>query len=92
MTTPLDSSLTSIPESEKPTVVQKAGVGAMCFVAFLVLYFVMAGPLVWLEGKMKFGPFSKSVKIVYAPLARVVEEDLKPASTVVKSYIGLFKK
>lgn len=87
-----DSSETLMPDSEKPTFVQKTGVGAMCLVAFLLLYFVMAGPLVWLEGKMKFGPFSNSVKTVYAPLAQVVKSDLKPASTVVKSYIGLFKK
>ncbi|WP_339735042.1 hypothetical protein [uncultured Gimesia sp.] len=92
MTAPIDSNATLKPDSDKPTFMQKAGVCVMCFTAFLLLYFVMAGPLVWMEGKMKFGPFSNSVKTVYAPLAQVVKSDMKPASTVVKSYIGLFKK
>lgn len=87
-----ESSETLMSDSERPTLVQKTGVCAMCLAAFLLLYFVMAGPLVWLEGKMKFGPFSTSVKTVYAPLAEVVKSDLKPASTVVRSYIGFFKK
>ncbi|QDT41475.1 hypothetical protein Pan241w_15370 [Gimesia alba] len=92
MAAPNDSEAKLIPDAEKPTFVQKAGVCAMCFTAFLLLYFVISGPLAWLEGKMKFGPFSKTVKTVYAPLAQVVKSDLKPASTVVKSYVGLFKK
>tara|TARA_R110002111_G_scaffold185031_3_gene250917 strand:- start:37723 stop:38127 length:405 start_codon:yes stop_codon:yes gene_type:complete len=77
---------------EKPTVVQKAGVSLMCIVAFLFLYLIMSGPLVWMEGKMKFKPFSKSVKTVYAPLVKLVESDVKPASSVIKAYVGLFKK
>ena len=76
----------------RPTLKQKLSVGIMCFSAFLLLYFLMAGPLAWMEGKLKFGPFSQSVKTIYSPLVQVVESDLKPASTVVKSYIGLFKK
>ncbi|QDV49496.1 hypothetical protein [Gimesia fumaroli] len=91
MTASIDSNSMLKTDTEQPTFVQKAGVGLMCFTAFLLLYFVMAGPLVWIEGKMKFGPFSNSVKTVYAPLAQVVESDLKPASTLVKSYVGLFK-
>lgn len=92
MTAPNDSEAKLMPDAEKPTFVHKVGVCMMCFTAFLLLYFVMSGPLVWLEGKMKFGPFSNTVKTVYAPLAQVVKSDLKPASTVVKSYVGLFKK
>ncbi|QDV17730.1 hypothetical protein Pan153_23840 [Gimesia panareensis] len=64
----------------------------MCLISLLLLYFLMAGPLVWLEGKMKFRPFSRTVKTVYAPLAQVVKSDWEPASTVVKAYVGLFKK
>tara|TARA_R110002095_G_scaffold126882_2_gene109964 strand:- start:2027 stop:2443 length:417 start_codon:yes stop_codon:yes gene_type:complete len=86
-------SVTSIDaDVEQPTVVQKAGVSLMCFVTFLFLYFIMSGPLAWMEGKMKFKPFSKSVKTVYAPLVKLVESDVKPASSVIKAYVGLFKK
>ncbi|MFH1301097.1 MAG: hypothetical protein ABIK07_08545 [Planctomycetota bacterium] len=92
MTAALDSSTSTEPDPEKPTLKQKAGAGVMCFVAFLFLYLIMSGPLVWMEGKMKFKPFSKSVKTVYAPLAKLVESDVKPASSVIKAYVGLFKK
>lgn len=92
MTTEFDSSTTTIPAAETPSLTQKACVSGMCFVAFLLLYLIMSGPLVWMEGKMKFGPFSKSVKTMYAPLAQVVKSDVKPASSVIKAYISLFKK
>ncbi|MCA9021354.1 MAG: hypothetical protein KDA74_14490 [Planctomycetaceae bacterium] len=92
MNAPVNSNLTPVSDTEKTTILQKAGVGAMCAAAFLMLYFLLAGPLVWIEGKMKFPPFSRSVKVIYAPLARIVKSDIEPASSIVKAYVGLFKK
>lgn len=92
MNTPVNTSLTPVSEVEQTTKLQKAGVAAMCAAAFMMLYFLLAGPLVWIEGKMKFPPFSRSVKVIYAPLARIVKSDIEPASSVVKAYVGLFKK
>ncbi len=92
MNAPVNSSLTPVSDTEKTTILQKAGVASMCAAAFLMLYFLLAGPLVWIEGKMKFPPFSRSVKVIYAPLARIVKSDLEPASSIVKAYVGLFKK
>ncbi len=92
MNAPVISSLSPDPDVEQTTILQKSGVVAMCAAAFLLLYFLLAGPLVWMEGKMKFPPFSQSVKVIYAPLAGIVKSDLEPASSVVKAYVGLFKK
>ncbi len=86
------SSVSSEDELSRPSLRQRGGAALMCLMALLLLYFLMSGPLVWLEGKMKFSPFSRTVKILYAPLAQVVKSDWEPASTVVKSYVGLFKK
>lgn len=92
MNAPGKINLSLVFDEEPPTMLQKAGVVAMCTAAFLLLYFLLAGPLVWVDGKMKFPPFSRSVKVVYAPLARIVKSDLEPASSVVKAYVSLFKK
>ncbi len=77
--------------SAKTTRLQKTFAGAMCFFAFLLLYFLMSGPLVWIEGKMKFKPFTNSLHAIYAPLVLVAKSDLKPASNMIKSYVQLFK-
>ncbi|MFK7778823.1 MAG: hypothetical protein QM501_12015 [Gimesia sp.] len=88
---PYDSETKAMSEPEKPTRSQKAGVSALCIGAFLVLYFLMSGPFVWIEDKMDFEPFTKSVHVVYAPLVLVAKSDMKPASNIIKSYIQLFK-
>ena len=87
----LENSCLSVTEP-RPSLWQKMGVTGMCAVAFLSLYFLMAGPLAWLEGKLKFRPFSQSIKTLYAPLAQLVRQDVEPASSAVKAYVGLFKK
>ena len=91
MVTSSDSYSATKIESEQTTCSQKAGVSMMCFVAFLFLYFLMSGPLVWIEDKMKFKPFTRSLHVVYAPLVLVAKSELKPASNMIKSYIQLFK-
>ena len=91
MTTSFDSDTTTKIESGNPTRAQKAVAGVMCFVVFLFLYFLMSGPLVWIEDKMKFKPFTRSVRTVYAPLVFVAKSDIKPASNMIKSYVQLFK-
>ena len=91
MATSFDSDTKTKIESENPTRAQKAITGGMCFVVFLFLYFLMSGPLVWIEDKMKFKPFTRSVRTVYAPLVLVAKSDMKPASNMIKSYIQLFK-
>lgn len=88
---PLESDTITIIKSEKPTRSQKAAVSAMCFGAFVILYFLMSGPLVWIEDKMKFEPFTQSLHTVYAPLVLVAKSDMKPASDMIKSYVKLFK-
>ncbi len=92
MNAPGKINLSPVFDEKPPTLLQKAGVVAMCTATFLLLYFLLAGPLAWVDGKMKFPPFSRSVKVIYAPLARIVKSDLEPASSVVKAYVGLFKK
>ena len=92
MDAPVNSKLTPVSDVEQTTTLQKTGVVVMCAFAFLMLYFLLAGPMVWIEGKMKFPPFSRSVKVIYSPPARIVKSDLEPASSVVKAYVGLFKK
>ncbi|WP_145105430.1 hypothetical protein [Gimesia panareensis] len=88
----MNGPVSTFDDHSRPSFRQKAGAAVMCLMSLLLLYFLMAGPLVWLEGKMKFRPFSQTVKTVYAPLAQVVKSDWEPASTVVKAYVGLFKK
>jgi hypothetical protein len=79
-------------DSSRPALRAQAGVALMCLVSSLLLYFLMAGPLVWLEGKFRFRPFTRTVQTVYAPLVHVVRSDWEPASTIVKTYVGFFKK
>lgn len=78
-------------ELENPTRLQKMGVCTLCLFSFLLLYFLMSGPLVWLEDKMKFRPFTKSVQVVYAPLVLISKSNVKPAAMMVKAYIQIFK-
>jgi len=86
-----DSDTKTSIKSDKPTRSQKAAVSALCFGAFLFLYFLMSGPLIWIEGKMKFQPFTKSLHTIYAPLVLIAKSDMKPASSIIKSYVQLFK-
>ncbi|QDU10081.1 hypothetical protein [Gimesia aquarii] len=81
----------STTDSTPPTIRQKLAVSMMCLFAFLLLYFMMSGPLVWIEDKMKFKPFTRSVETVYAPLVVIVKSDMKPASSAIKAYVGMFK-
>lgn len=91
MASSIDSHVASETDSSNPTIVQKMGVCLLCFASFLLLYLIMAGPLVWVEDKMKFSPFTRSVETLYAPLVLVVKSDIKPASSMIKAYVGLFK-
>lgn len=87
-----DSAVSPVDDRSRPALREQAGAAVMCLLSLLLLYFLMAGPLVWLESRLRYRPFSRTVKTVYTPLAQVVKSDWEPASTVVKAYVGFFKK
>ncbi len=91
MTMSYDSNTTALVETEKLTRAQKTGASVICFFAFFVVYFLMSGPLIWIEDKMKFKPYTKSLHVMYAPLVLVAKSDMSPASDIIKSYVQLFK-
>ncbi|QDT98809.1 hypothetical protein [Gimesia aquarii] len=91
MVSSINSRDVSTTDSAPPTTRQKLAVSMMCLFAFLLLYFMMSGPLVWIEDKMKFKPFTRSVETVYKPLVVIVKSDMKPASSAIKAYVGMFK-
>jgi hypothetical protein len=74
-----------------PTRRQRIVVGGMATLVGLFVYALSAGPMIWINERVKVSQFEDVLKIVYAPLAFVVKHELQPFAAVLKWYISLFR-
>ncbi len=77
--------------SENPTKKQRVMMAGVCLVAFLIVYVLSSGPMVWLHDVFKFEQFQRALEIVYAPIVFLVNNEIEPFATAIRWYVGLFR-
>lgn len=70
---------------------QSARVAALCFAVTFCFYVLSAGPMSGLARVVELQSFQSAVHVVYSPLVFVVKKDIRPVSTVLRWYAGLFR-
>jgi hypothetical protein len=70
---------------------QRLLVTALCIAASLSFYVLSAGPMSGLAHTLKLRSFNNAVEVVYAPLIVIVKKDIRPVSTALRWYAGLFR-
>ena len=76
--------------SEPRTMRQRVFGAAFAIFGASLMYLLMAGPLAFLHKKLAVGPFQSAIETIFAPIVLIVKSDVKPFSTLLKAYIGLF--
>ncbi len=90
-TTDLNTPISDEQDGDCATRTQKALMLVVCFFVFLIVYTLSVGPMAFFHEVFEFQQFQDSLELVYAPLIVIVENEVKPLSTVLKWYIGLFR-
>lgn len=70
---------------------QRLVVTSLCIAASLSFYVLSAGPMSGLARVIELRSFRKAVEVVYKPLVVIVRKDIRPFSTTLKWYAGLFR-
>ena len=70
---------------------QAVRVAALCFAATFSLYVLSAGPMSGLARVLELPSFQSAVQVVYFPLYVIVKKDVRPFSTALRWYAGLFR-
>ncbi len=70
---------------------QRRLVTALCIAASLSFYVLSAGPMSGLAHTLKLRSFENAVEVVYKPLVFIVKRDIRPVSTALRWYAGLFR-
>ena len=65
--------------------------GALCVVAFLIFYVVLAGPVAAIHRKVEAEPVRKVIEVAFSPLVFLVKQDVKPIAPMLKWYFGLWR-
>ena len=70
---------------------QRLQVTALCVAATLSFYVLSAGPMSGLARALELRSFRQAVEVVYKPLVVIVKKDVRPFSTALRWYAGLFR-
>lgn len=87
MSVPLDDCEAAAEPSRR----ERITASCVCALVFVIIYFLSAGPMAALHSAFEFKQFRDALEIVYGPLIVLGESDLEPVSSLVRSYIGLFR-
>ena len=70
---------------------QAVRAAALCVAAAFCFYVLSAGPMSGLARASELQSFRTAVEYVYQPLIVIVKKDVRPFSTILRWYAGLFQ-